>query len=87
MPGGITPISQLEIKRMATVRLPLLKEYREKRGWSAIQLSATAGVGRNTGRKAETDPVTPGVARKLASALGVSVELLKGQKTFLDQNI
>lgn len=69
---------------MANRLLPKLKDFREARGWSAIQLSATAGVGRNTGRKAETDPVTPGVARKLARALGVSVEELAGQKTFLD---
>lgn len=72
---------------MANLMLPLLKETREAKGWSAIQLSATAGVGRNTGRKAETAPVTPGVARKLAAALGVSVAILQGQKTFLDLNI
>ncbi len=70
---------------MANVMLPLLKEHREVKGWSAIQLSATAGVGRNTGRKAETQPVTPAVARKLAAALGTSVDILTGQKTFLDQ--
>ena len=69
---------------MATVLLPLLKEFREAKGWSAIELSATAKVGRNTARHAETQPVTPGTARKLASALGVSVETLTGQKGFLD---
>lgn len=72
---------------MPKLMLPLLKQHREGKGWNYIQLADTAGVNRTTTRHAETEPVTPGVARKLAAALGTSVQILAGQKTFLDLNI
>ena len=71
--------------KVASVRLPLLKEYREAKGWTYTMLADTAQVSRETAKKAETDLVTRHTARKLAAAMDVSPEILAGQKTFLQE--
>jgi len=70
---------------MKTFRLPALKEHREAKGWTIANLAATAKVGAQTANKADQNQqVTTSTARKLAAALGVPVEVLAGQKGFLD---
>ena len=70
--------------RVSSVTLPLLKQFREGRGWTLTMLADTAQVSRETAKKAETDPVSPWTARKLAGALDVTAEVLAGQKTLFD---
>jgi transcriptional regulator with XRE-family HTH domain len=60
-----------------------LQYYREQRGWSQTELAARSGVDQSTISRIETGVrsfarLSVQVAEHLATALGVSVEMLRG---------
>jgi transcriptional regulator with XRE-family HTH domain len=66
------------IGRSEAVKLEKLKEWREYRGLTQVELADLAGVPQSTVSQAETGRRSPhpGTARKFAEALGVEVEEL-----------
>lgn len=73
---------------MALYRLSELKNHLREKGWTVKQLGATARVKPAVCRDAvRGQSVTAAVARRISGALEVPVEILAGQKTFLDLNI
>jgi transcriptional regulator with XRE-family HTH domain len=53
----------------------LLRQWRERRGWSVRELARRAGVGYVTVVRIENDQISPTVAmlERLAQALGITV--------------
>jgi len=66
------------------IRLWALREHRLGKGWNLETLAATAKVGIDLTRQGDDgSPITRGTARKLAAAVGVPIEILEGQISFL----
>ena len=62
------------------VRLPSLADRRIRRGWTQRELADAARTSRvNVGRIETGGETTPGMARRLADALGCSIDDLMAQ--------